>query len=299
MLPAALLDALPAHTTFQHRSDGFQLNVPASLSGNDVPLAMVRVRNRVRPMVPVGAIFAGVRRELGFSPPEPRREQAIVTRDAECAAIQHITEGERCLSIGVVFGEDFYRLILGTGDQVMAIAVQHVVDRVTTDLSLGLAYKRRRWYSYAPPPGWGGQIRHRLVAEWMAPRFPNERALITVFPARPFTDTPAGAMDRHLHEMSWGGYVNESMEAPLMVTISERLSGVKWRLVGAWLDGVRTFTEVVFLQDGTFMYMMRLDHEGQNPEGHIAVLDTMVASVRPIPALNVAPSQSALAFMVE
>lgn len=299
MVPAALLDALPAHTTFQHRSDGFQLNVPATLADDGEALAIIRVRDRVRPMVAVGAIVAGVRRELGFSAPKPARATAVVTREAECAALHHVIEGERCCSIGLVYGDDFYRVIIGTGDQVMSTAVQHVVERLTTDLPLGLAYRRRRWYAYVPPPGWGGQIRHRMIAEWMAPRFPNERALLTVFPARPFSETPAGAMDRHLHEMSWGGYVSESVEAPQLITPSERLSGVRWKLVGAWLDGVRTFTDVIALHDGTFLYMVRLDHEGQKPEAHLAVLDGVIRSIRPVPPLIAAPSQSALAFVVE
>jgi len=299
MIPSTLLDALPARTTFQYRSDGFQLNVPSSLSGSSVPLAMVRVRDHVRPIASAGSIFAGVRRELGFSSPEPTVTTAVVTREAECAAVHNLIEGERCLSLGVIFGDDFYRLIIGLGDQVMATAVQHLVERVTTDLPLGLAYRRRRWYPYAPPQGWGGQLRHRLVAEWMAPRFPSERALLTVFPARPFSDTLAVAMERHLHELGWGGYVNESMEPPQLISISERLSGMRWRLVGAWRGGARTFTEVVFLRDEAFLYMMRLDHGGQNPEAHVAALDGVVHSIRPIPPLGVARPRSARAFMVE
>lgn len=299
MLPAPLLEALPAHTTFQHRSDGFQLNVPATLSGSSKPRAMIRVRDFVRPIASVATIIAGVRRELGFSPPEPQGQRAVLTREAECAALHHVVEGERSCTLGLVYGDDFYRLIIGLGDQVMATAVQQLVERLTVELPVGLAYRRRRWYPYAPPLGWAGRLRHRLVAEWMAPRFPNERALLTVFPARPFSDPPSVAMERHLHEMGWGGYIEESMEAPELVTVSERLTGARWRLVGAWEGRARTFTEVVVLQDETFVYMLRLEHEGQSPDAHVAVFDGVVHSVRPIPASAARPSQSALAFMVE
>ena len=135
----------------------------------------------------------------------------------------------------------------------------------------------------------------RIPTARLIPASPRKTPRASDSPSRPTRSVG----DRHLHEMGWGGYTMASVQEPEIITLSERLAGVRWSLVGAWLDGSRTFTEVVALHDGMFLEMIRLDHDGHLPEAHCAVLDTVVKSVRPIPPLRVAPSQSALAFMVE
>lgn len=270
MLPAALANALPGDARRIDRHDGFRLDLGA--------LGRIEVRERRRPLRSVMTILRGLAAEIGRGTTVGQIERHV-TREGEHAAVAVLSgTGSRTFA-GVVFGDDFYRLIIAGGGEVDAIA-----RRIVLELPLGLAHRRRRWYGYVPPVEWGCLRRHTFIAEWIAPEFPREHAMITLFPARPAGESRAGALDRHIYEMGWGGYTSSSVEGPETVTTASQLGGVRWQLVGTWLDGARTHTDVVLLSDNTFFYWMRLDHDGESTQARRDVFAAVVASVEPIPS---------------
>lgn len=283
MLPAVLANALPPGARRVDRHDGFRLDLG--------PLGRVEVRERRRPQESVGRILRGLAAELGRGTMVGPIER-LVTREGESAAVALLSGDGATMFAGVVFGDDFYRLVIAGGDDVVSIA-----RRIVLELPLGLAHRRRRWYGYVPPADWGCLRRHTFIAEWIAPGFPGEHAMITMFPARPAGESGAGAFDRHLHEMGWGGYKSMSVEGPAKVHTASQLGGVRWQLVGAWLDGARTHTEVVLLSDDTFFYWMRLDHDGDASEAHRDLFSAVVDSVEPVPPAR--PSDKNLNLVID
>ena len=281
MIPASLLATIPTDARYEQRPDGFAFAFPSGWT-------RLRVRERNVPVRAARQVFEAVRLGLGLSTSgHATTIEDRVTREGEHAAIMELVEGERRCTFGITYGDHFYRIVVGrTDDAARAPSIAEAARRFTLELSLGLASLRRRRFRYTPPPGWSAVSRHGLITEWFAPGFPTDRALLTVMSARPFMDTPSSATERNLHEMTWGGYQRETLEGPAVVLVSDHLQGVAWKLVGAWSDGARTHTDVVILNDGTFVYVLRLDHDGSRTEEHRATFDAVVRSIRPIPTAH-------------
>ncbi len=273
MIPLGLLDALPADARMIERADGFRLELGA--------IGRLDVRERRRPLRAARAILDEIAAELGGG--EVGAIERAITGEGEHAALAAIRGATAVTSVAIVFGDDFYRLVLAGP---CGPALDPIARRIALELPLGLAQHRRRWYGYTPPPGWGSLRRHTLITEWLAPAFPAARAMITMLPARPVAESEAGVLDRQLHEMRWQGYRSDAVVGPERVTTRAQLEGVRWSLVGAWLDGARAHTEVVVLSDDAFWYWMRLDHEDADPEAYRGVFAAVVDSVEPVPRLT-------------
>lgn len=277
MLDLGLLRTLPPGARYQRRADGFAIGLPEGGS--------VWLRERVRPLRAAAEIFADVRRELGLPPRPPGPITRLISHEGELGAWDEA-------GIGVIFGDDFYRVVAGRADPAL-------LRRFTVELPLGLAHRRRRLYGYQPPTGWAGRLRHRLIAEWLAPGYPGEPARITVFPARPFGETAAGELDRQLHELTWDGYQREAIAGPDVIATTAPLTGVGYQVAGTWMDGRRSLTDVVLLQDGAFSYCARLDHTGVDPQRHRAVLAALVHSIQPVASPRAPSAGDAFAHLAQ
>jgi hypothetical protein len=262
----------------------------------------IRIREGVRPLRTAAAIIRhrllaeGVRpvvQELG--PIEP-----LITRQGEYGVLQSssgLRHGQPFFqTTGVIFGDDFYTSIEGeTPDPEAAPRFRQAVSELTLHYGIGQAFLRRRRYRYSPPPGWQAYTR-QLIAEWQAPNYPSEMALITVFPARPIGETLPGALDRVLHEMSWFGYRNERLEEPEPALTEYGLEGVSWKTIGAYEDGVRMFTQIVVFQDPQFLYVLRLESSPDDHEAYRSTFESVLQTVQPVPQppkLTVAAPQRA------
>jgi hypothetical protein len=259
---------------------------------------VLRVRDRLRPVRPAAGVLVDVFAELGLAD-APRRPARLVTREGELAALDGAERGDRAAAAGVVLAGDWFRLVVGVAAADRATALGGLVRRLIAELPLGVAWRRRRLFDYAPPPGWSGRRRRRLIAEWLAPGYPDERAMLTVFPARPFGETAAGELDRQLHELTLGGF-HLASRAPCEHLVADAgLRGVSERLEGTWMDGARATLDVVLLADGAFTYLVRLDHDGTRARAHRAVLETLVRTITPLPPPASGPALDVYGHLVD
>jgi hypothetical protein len=276
MIPVALLRSLPPGTRYEARADGFEL----ALSG----ASSVRVRERLRPLIPAASAFAAARAAHGLPCPDPgARVTELVTNEGELAALDHARIGATAVATGVVFGDDFFRLVSGHArDAAAGPELGDLVRNLTVALPLGLAYLRRRLYRYAPPAGWAPRGRPGLVTEWLAPGYPHEAARLTVFPAYPRREPPTATLERLGRQMSSAGFEPETDEEAARASVG-RMTESRLRLVARPAGGPSAHAELVALGDASFVYLLRLDHGGAAPELHRAALAGVIADLQPIP----------------
>lgn len=244
----------------------------------DDPTTRIEVYERLAPLRRAREIFDSA---LGVPTTLPFREHT--TRDGDPAALLGVASAARHGLLGVAFGDDFYRLVIGhTTDVTRAGEIAACVRRLTLEMSLGLGDDRRRRFRYTPPAGWRSLARHGLITEWFALGFPSNPTMITVFPSSPMRELPSRAFDRNMHEMRWSGFTETSQSGPFPLVVP-RLHAEEKRLVGTW-RGAPAHIDIVLLHDNTRTYMMRLDHDGTRSDENRATLHALAASVQPIGA---------------
>ncbi len=252
----------------------------------DDPTTRIDVHERLSPLRRAREIFDAA---LGAPTTVPFRECA--TREGEPAALLGVASSARHALVGIAFGDDSYRLVVGhTTDVARAGEIAACVRRLTLELPLGLGEDRRRRYRYIPPTGWRSLTRHGLITEWFAPKYPSNPTTITVFPSSPMRELASRAFDRSMHEMRWNGFVEHTRSGPFALA-APRLHTEALHLVGARRDGKAAHIDLVLMHDNTRVYMLRLDHDGTNAEAHRAVLHAVARSVQPL-TRNAAPGGS-------
>lgn len=277
MLTVELAAALPPGASLTELPDGFALSLGAN--------GTLVVRDRQRPLRSARVVIDQLLAAQALPPAGATATlERVQTTEGELGAVALVGAGHEARWIGLTFGDDDYRSVIASPgtNLASAAALGDLARRILVELPSGRAHARRRWYEYTPPAGWGCIRRHHLITEWLAPNFPRERALLTIFPARPVNESAAGELDRRLHEMRWGGYVLDSMEGPTAHK-SSVLGGVKWRLVGRFGADAPQATDVVLLVDQAFSYMLRFDHDGLDAAPRASLLDAVIDSIRPIP----------------
>ncbi|MFN0253377.1 MAG: hypothetical protein ACKV2T_41285 [Kofleriaceae bacterium] len=268
MLLASLY--LPADAHFEATSDGFAF-VFAD------PTTRIQVYERLVPLRGAREIFDAA---LGAPTTIPYRE--CLTRAGEHAALLGVATTARHGLLGVAYGDDSYRLVVGhTTDVTRAGDIAACVRRLTLELPMGLGDDRRRRYRYSPPAGWRSLTRHGLITEWFAPKFPSNPTMITVFPSSPLRELPSRAFDRNIHEMRWGGFSERSSAGPLALAMPQ-LQAEEMHFVGTWRDGAPAYVDLVVLFDTARTYIVRLDHDGTHTDEYRAVLYDLARSVQPI-----------------
>jgi hypothetical protein len=261
---------MPRGARFEPLPDGFAFVF-------DDPTTRVEVHERIAPLRRARAIFDAA---LGIATTAPIRE--YLTRDGEHAALLDLASASRRVISGITYADDFYRLVIGhTADEARAEDIAKCVRELTLSFSLDLAEDRRRRFRYAPPAGWSSRSRHGLITEWLAPEFPSDAAMISVFPSSPMREMPSRVFDRSMHEMQWGGFVASACEGPFPFA-APRLHAEDWRLVGRWGEGARVQIDLVVLHDNARTYLVRLEHDGSRDDEHRATLHALATSIVPI-----------------
>jgi hypothetical protein len=266
----------------RYLADGLGLFPPEGLSHGGL-----RVRERLRPLASARAIVDRSLRALPMEHTIRGPIEQLVTCEGEYAALQTTTgttHGEPFVrSIGIVFGDDFYTMLDGgsTIPDKFDFFTKAVRD-FTYFYALGLGHRRKRRFLYDPPAGFVGYPRG-LCTLWHPADYPQNRALITVFPASPAGDRPADTLEQVLHEMTWTGFVREHLDEPEPVFSDHELSGMRWRVTGRFAEEPTTVADVVVLQDDRFAYVLRLSGFEKNVEAGRDVFERLVRSVWPIP----------------
>jgi hypothetical protein len=281
MLLASLY--LPSDARFEATSDGFAFVF-------DDPTTHIQVYERLSPLRRAREIFDAA---LGMTTTIPYRE--CLTRAGEHAALLGVASAARHGLLGVAYGDDSYRLVVGhTTDVARAGEIAACVRRLTLELPMGLGDDRRRRFRYMPPAGWRSLTRHGLITEWFAPKFPSNPTMITVFPSSPMRELPSRAFDRSLHEMRWGGFSERSSAGPFALEMPQ-LQAEEMHFAGTWRDGKPACIDIVVLFDAARTYVLRLDHDGTNTDENRAVLYDLARSVQPIGRAAVHASAGAAA----
>jgi hypothetical protein len=161
--------------------------------GRDV--AVIEYRERVRPLAKAGAIVRRFLAERAFRCSElPDVVERLTTVEGEYASQVTLAGDDRgrpaqC-DLGIVFGDDFYARLAAIcyRSELYDELTKLVHDLVVGDVHvLGM---RRRRFEYAPPRGWQPIVRG-FVTDWLAPEYPRDAVLLTVYPANPLALAPA------------------------------------------------------------------------------------------------------------
>jgi hypothetical protein len=247
----------------------------------------IRIRDRRRPLRSAHRLVAAIVAEMKLPGLEVSPIERTTTCEGEYVALVTITGVIQTQpfqrSLAFLFGDDFYTQIdANTTTPTKFEFFRKATRELAYFYSLGLGELRRRRYYYQPPPDWKGLPRG-LITEWYPAGFPDVLASIAVFPARPVVESPAGVLDRALHELNWAGFKKTAIDEAMPLMTRNRLSGLVWRAVGKYGDGPIHHEDIVALQDDRFFYVMRLESNAAQVAEHRAILGALVESVEPLP----------------
>lgn len=232
--------------------------------GADV--AVIEYRERVRPLVKVGA---AIRRFLAEQPQLacalPDCVERTITAEGEYAAVATLPGEAQQIDLGFVFGDDFYAQVTSVCFRSEHFdAMTHQVRALVFDDTHLLGVRRRR-FEYAPPRGWQPIVRG-FITDWLAPEYPRDFVRLTAYPAFPrvITSRKLPAEMRPvapIHTSS--GLVGEIGEAVLPL-------GAK---------------RCAVLHDERYVYTLEATaREPAQLERHRDEIDEVFASAQPIPA---------------
>jgi hypothetical protein len=242
----------------------------------------MRIRARQAPVRPAPVVIATLVEELRIAAPIVGTYEPFVTVEGEYGSAVRIAATNAAgapveLAVAVLFGDDWITTIEGIASPENIASVAATVRELARTYSLGLGELRRRRYRYSAPAGWSARSRG-LIDEW---RPVDANTCITVFPARPLSETVAGAVDRALHELVIDGFVATSDRESPLATARFR-TGIARAVVGA-RGGETVHHDVAVLRDDRFFYVCRLE---SRPDAHIAnraVFAKLVESIEPLP----------------
>ncbi len=277
----------------RHVAQGVALTPPDGGGGGGV-----RIRERLPLQTTAQIIDEATAQMQGFDSVEVEQVEVLTTYEGEYAALWTMigTRGTLRLerTIAAVWG-DFHctRIDGATDDPSRYDAFRGAVRDLCYYHALGLGERRRRRFLFTPPPAWQGYARG-LVGLWIPPGYPARDHMIRVFPAHAAgTQTPASALDRQLHEMSWAGFEQERAEKATPAVNDDGLSGVARRLVGRFRGGSRRFIDVTVLQDQRYYYPLRCDSFDHDS----LVEDAFAATVRSVKRLPAPVAVESSAFL--
>lgn len=275
---------IPPGWTAEPRADHYILRT----SGTDSEAGAIRYYERLRPLRRMGDVVAGrLRAAADFLVTHTGPLVELITEEGEFAALVILDgqwRGHRAQrAFGVTFGDDFYAL---TESVCIASSQFERFGAVVRELILGDAhgiYERRRRFRYTPPLTWQPLVRG-LETDWIPHDFPNEWAMLTVFPADPLRQGPP----RRRQPLDVADELGRE-------TISTgTLTGDV-----VWSTGMRqqrqTLRAVVNLSDGRYQYCMEL--LSMTPEAwpqHRDCLAGCWQSITPLPAARMVESAGAM-----
>ena len=232
----------------------------------------IRYDERVAPLRNASAILEDqLTRETAFRVERAGPWERLVTVEGEHAAtitIDGLVDGVSAQrSLGIVFLDDAYALIAGYCLHVEDFSRFSSSVRALTLGDCHFLGVRRRWFEYMAPTGWQAR-RRSFMAEWFPPDYPNDRAMIVVWPALPKRVISAEAF---VAQFAATSTLPSSIETASNYQLSAHL---------LMIDG-ELRTRLVVLEDDRYIYPLRLDAASRE---HDLRFETCIASIRPIPA---------------
>jgi hypothetical protein len=251
----------------------------------------IRIRDRVRPLRPVRQLVG----ESMAAAEGALRDQTlgalerVTTLEGEYGAIVPVQARRRADDrsiarwLGFVFGEEFYAQVDGIIEESDAAPsfAEHVRE-VVLRTSLGLGEIRRRRFLYTPPRGWQALVR-ALSSDWIAPAYPRDPGVITVFHAKPVVASPTALFERMLREDLPAGFAGDSA-APVVLRTRNGLAGEIISLAGRYPGSPARWFDLAVLTDPRFLYLVRLDSGQPGLESHRVVHRELVESIVPLPS---------------
>ena len=257
--------------------NGVQLQPPDASAGviqirHQLPIRSVR---QIEQSLAVSTIGGAPTRML-------EKPRAITTDEGEHGAILSFatTEGrERRRTFGVVWGDEWMSTIdARCADPDKFDIFTQLVERLTMSLALGLGSDRFRRYLYTPPLGWSGLSRFRCDV-WLAPDFPRNYGLISVFHARPEAESRARMQHHRLFEELTAEYGAKRGEPQPIQTRHMLGEAATYGTAG---PPERHAGNVVF-SDSRHLYLLRVETDLWNRDENTAVFLRVAESVEAVP----------------
>lgn len=245
----------------------------------------VRAREPLRPLPQVLAecVAAGI----GGLPAELVDKPRVVgTNEGEFAALAELVaraEGRELRRyLGLVAGDEYAAIVDGRvarADEFARFA--DLVERMTLAHSMGLGSDRWRRFYYRPPRGWDGVARHRADV-WLAPDYPRNPGMITVFHARPERATRTTVQHARLFEDLTAEFGVTGPSEPTAIQTASGLMGQTVFFEGQTALGVRRVANAGFA-DGRYAYVMRLETDDAHREVNTDAFVKVYRSVEALP----------------
>ena len=252
----------------------------------DPALGVIRVRTGV-PLGPLRqAADATARSEPEGATAMPcGAPRALVTSEGEHAAVFEYAvragglEFQR--AVAVLLGDHELTTIDGRAFRPEGHDIADKVAALATGFSLGLGFDRWRRFYYAPPAGWHRVARYRAEV-WLAPRYPRDPGVITVFHARPIEPrTPVAQHTRLFEELTAEYGRSEPLERQA-VKLATGLTGERMTFRAA-VDGRTRLATNVALGDSRYLHLLRLETDDVHLTANAPIFGRLVTTVEPIP----------------
>lgn len=254
--------------------------------------AVIHYRERVRPLAPLHELAAAAYPDGAFLTAEAEPPEVLATMEGEHALLVTSRQPDRGRAaqrdLGLVLSEDFYSSIaaLWLRPEDFAAGTAMVRDLLRADTQL--LGERRRRFLYEAPAGWQARARG-LEAEWYPLAYPDDRAVITVWPATPLARTSAALLRASLEGRDQAaGFVTEGEHGPEPARSRAGLTGSAWVRLGHFPGQPRGACHLVALEDDRHLYAFRLETAGPDRQAaHAAALRQIVESACPLPPAGV------------
>lgn len=210
-------------------------------------------------------------------------------------------EGElACAAVSRLEGRVVVTAVAG-GDPLFCIDAIGVDPSIVVELirrcGSGLGPHRRRMFEYTPPTGWHG-IRRESESRWLHPDYPRLRSIITVFDARPMTDTPSERRDRLLYTRMDDDRAIETSQEPKSIESSYDLHGRIRSARAVDTDGDPLTRRAAAFCDRRYLY--QASQEAPTDDfGSLRTFDTLLRSFRPLPQPTTLSTTSALSYCAD
>jgi hypothetical protein len=233
-------------------------------------------------------------RDIVAALPTPRRPLEIsrvertTTWEGEYGAIATLVaaDGSVGRTVGAVFGDDFYSLVVGIpGRPDQYARFDEVVRRLVHDDSHMLGVRRRR-FVYDPPTGWHGLLAPPFHAHWYPWDYPRNPSNLAVGPAVPipsgdtaFARSVLGSM---VANISGGTMVDPGAMTPM--TSRSGVSGGSWWFSPTHRPGVVLTYDIVLFEDRRYLYSLLLQSPTARRDENLGAMKQVIESLEPIPS---------------
>lgn len=199
------------------------------------------------------------------------------------------------VSLGIVFGDDFYSRIEGFATQESQFELVRTTVRDSTINDRQVLGRRRRRYQYETPPGWSPIVRN-LTTDWISPGFPARWGVIVAYaatPVEPGVEVDAGEIAGRAVER---GFAIDGTAHQTEVKSDRGFSGMLTEMTGQQSNAAM-FRAFVALTDDNYLYPCELMSRTADtwPE-HREAFTALWRSIEPIPMAPTASGAFAFDF---